>query len=186
MGILGDSHTQPGGPPNPSQFPSDSVLGRVARGGYKPTDVDLEELRKLAQSGNRAERRAATKHLKKQGIVAPPAEPRAPVVMPVDTAPAPIEQARAKPAATTQRPPAKQRAAEQAPVKQAAASKPAPRKAPAKEAAASKAPPKKAAARKAAPKKPAPVKAAPKKTAAKKAAVKKATKKAPAKTRRKK
>src|SRR5262245_55603166 len=130
MGILGNTHPQPAGPPNTSQFPSDSVLGRMARGSSKPTEADLEELLKLAQNGSRAERRAAAKHLKKQGIAAPPATPRAPMVTPVVEPAGPGEPAPAEPAAAKQAQTVKRPAAKKEPAKQAQARKQsAPRKA---------------------------------------------------------
>jgi hypothetical protein len=195
MGILGDIYPQPGAPPNPSLFPGDSVLGRMARGSYKPTDADLAELHKLARSGNRAERRAAARHLKKQGIATPPAAPRAPVVMPVVPATATGERAPAESAAPAK---AQDRTAMKEPPKQAQASKQSPQskashdKAAGKEAAArkpspKKTPRKKVAAKKAAPRKRAAGRAATKKTAMKKTAVKKASaRKAPAKKTRRK
>jgi colicin import membrane protein len=203
MGIYGDTHQQPVGPVKTSPFSSDSVLDRMTRGDFKPTEADLQELRKLAQNGNRAERRAAARHLKKQGIATPaPAAPRAPVVMP------PPEAAEVKPRAAKQEP-AKQAqphkpsappiAAKEKPKaieKPKAPEKPGAKETPrAKEAAAeglwsritggTKAVAKKTAAKKAAPKKAASKTRAPTKatktTAVKKTAAKKATAKKPAK-----
>lgn len=160
MGMLKQNHPQSGGPPNPSQFGSDSVLGRMARGGYKPTDTDLEEVRQLAQTGNRAERRAAAKHLKKHGIAAPVAAPRAPVVMPAveeveaprqTAAPPPVQE---KPAAKKVKAAAKKAAVKKTPAKKAVAKTAVAKKAPAKKAAAQKAPVKKTTAKKAAAKTP--------------------------------
>jgi hypothetical protein len=122
MGIFGDTHPQPGGLPTTSPFQSDSVLSRLARGDYKPTDEDLEELRRLAQNGNRADRRAAAKQLKRLGIAAPqPAPPRSPVVMPEVAADAPGDGA--EPAAAAHAQAQKQRPAKKEPAKQPKAQK---------------------------------------------------------------
>ena len=150
MGILSNNQTPPAVPANASPFPSDTVLGRMSRGGYKPTDTDLEELRKLAQSGNRADRRAAGKQLKKLGMEVPTATPASPVLLAAPTV-----------------------AQENAPTN-AAAPKIAPKKPALKKTSAGKTAPEKAAPEKAAPKKAAPKKAAPKKAAPKKAASQKA------------
>src|SRR5687767_12352899 len=80
MGIVGQDNQPPGEGRSP--FPDDSVLGRLQRGNYKATDEDVEELRKLAKIGNRAERRAAGKYLKKHGVTPPKATPKAPIVNP--------------------------------------------------------------------------------------------------------
>jgi hypothetical protein len=160
MGTLGDTHPRPPGPPNTTPFPSDSVLSRMARGAFKPTDADLEELRTLAQSGNRAERRAAGKQLKKLGIAVPAATPASPVVLPAS-------DVADKHAAVEPRAPVKATAQPATPANEAA------KKAAPKKTAPKKAPPKKAAPKKAAPKKAAPKKAAPKKAAPRKTATKK-------------
>jgi hypothetical protein len=160
MGKRGDLNPRPPVPPNTSPFPIDGVLGRTTRGDYKPTDADIEELHKLAQGGNRAERRAATKQLKKLGI-ALPAAPASPVVM---SAPAVANKAvRAEPPASVKTV-ARKDAPKEAVPKEAVPKKTAPKKAAPKKAVAKKA---------AAPKKAAPVKAQPGKTTTKKTAVKK-------------
>lgn len=81
MRLNRDAQTQRGGTPKSVEFPADSVLARLAAASYKPTEVDLAELNQVARTGNRAERRAAAKHLKKYGMAAPVATPRAPVVV---------------------------------------------------------------------------------------------------------
>jgi hypothetical protein len=134
MGTRGDVNPQPPGPPKTSRFPIDSVLGRTARGDYKSTDADLQELHRLAQSGNRAERRAAAKQLKKLGIAAPAAA-AAPVVM---SAPAVADKA-----VPTEPPPSGKTAAQKAAPKKAGPKKAVPKKADPKQAA-----PKKAAVKK--------------------------------------
>jgi hypothetical protein len=186
MGILGDTYTQPGEPPHTS-FPSDSVLGRMARGGYKPTDADLAELHRLAQSGNRAERRAAARHLRKQGIAAPTPAPKAPLVIPVVTQSAKHVESAAPPKAQARKetqakkePPTQAEPVKQGPLSKAPLEKEAVKEAAARKPSRPRTPGKKAAAKKAAPRKGRPAKAATKKTAVKKPAVKKpAVKKTP-------
>src|SRR5262245_25147441 len=136
MGILGDIHPQPGGPPNTSPFPSESVLSRMARGDFKASEADLEELLSLAQTGNRAERRAAGKYLKKQGIAVPQAAPRTPTVLPADAPTEPTHAQAPKKRAAKQEPAAPTKAIKKAAPKKAAPAARAPGKAAAKTSAA--------------------------------------------------
>jgi hypothetical protein len=178
---------------------SESVLGRVQRGNYKPTESDLEELRQLAETGNRADRRAAARALKKHGVVPPEPSPKAPVVNVIEPTVSEVAVQQKPPVPRPQRveapaKPAQPHAAapksagpqpepgRKAVVKKAAAGKTTPVKTATKKAAAKAAPAKKAGAKKAAPKKAAGKKAVAKKTPAKKTPAKKAgTKKAPTK-----
>jgi hypothetical protein len=183
MGIVKqDSPLLPGDAGGASPFQTDNVLSRVTRGNYKATDEDLAELRNLAKHGNRADRRAAGRFLKKLGERPPEAaETRVPVrVEPVT--PVAETAAQRTPARTTSpQGTAAQKKPAHKPVQKAEAPKPSVKKAPAKKAAAKKAPVKKAAAKKAPAKK-----AAARKAPAKKSAAKRPAKKAPAKKGRKK
>src|SRR5688500_10011640 len=172
MAIVGQDNQLPG---DRSPFPDDSVLGRLQRGNYQATDEDLEELRKLAKIGNRAERRAAGRYLKKHGVKPPEATPKAPIVNPAedDVAPPPVMKQSPRPVAPAQAAAAKPAAPPRTAPPKPAPPKAAPQKAAPQKAAAKPAPAKKAAAKKAAPKKAAAKKSAPKKAAAKKAPAKK-------------
>ena len=173
MAIVGQDNQLPG---DRSPFPDDSVLGRLQRGNYQATEEDLEELRKLAKIGNRAERRAAGRYLKKHGVKPPEATPKAPIVNPAedDVAPPPVMKQSPRPVPPAQAAAAKPVApAKTAPPKAAPPTKAAPQKAAPQKAAAKPAPAKTAGAKKAAPKKAAAKKSAPKKAAAKKAPAKK-------------